>query len=201
MRQGPFAGDRNMEKSGGYNVDNLIRAAMQGDSEAFGALVDIYRNRIRFYLWKRVGNLHDAEDLTQDVFTKAYKAIGRFRQKKSCLQRCFEGWLFTLARNVATDYVRELGRHKLSYPPPGWGRSEDLSPDEVAERIEKIEDLAEALERAKLSAKEKAALDLKYVRGVRYKQIALLQNCSTGTVKKTIFRALEKLKNYLQQKE
>jgi RNA polymerase sigma-70 factor (ECF subfamily) len=87
-------------------IDNLVSSAVGGDTEAFGALFDIYADRVFAFVRSRVDNRHDAEDITETVFLKAFEAIPSYRRKGVP----FGAWLFRIARNAVVDHVRRSGR-------------------------------------------------------------------------------------------
>jgi RNA polymerase sigma-70 factor, ECF subfamily len=78
-----------------------IRAAKQ-DSKAFGDLYKLYVEQVFRYLYSRIGNVHEAEDITAQTFLVAFESFDRFRQEEH-----FASWLFTIARNKAMDHFRQ----------------------------------------------------------------------------------------------
>ena len=87
-------------------LERLVRKAAQGDARAFGELYDEYVDRVYSFVRARVSSSHDAEDLTETVFLKAYEAIGRYDDRGLP----FSAWLFRIARNVTIDWHRRSGR-------------------------------------------------------------------------------------------
>jgi RNA polymerase sigma-70 factor (ECF subfamily) len=79
----------------------IIRAAKQ-DSKAFGDLYKLYVEQVFRYLYSRIGNVHEAEDITAQTFLVAFESFDRFRQEEH-----FASWLFTIARNKAMDHFRQ----------------------------------------------------------------------------------------------
>lgn len=88
------------------HVDKLVSRASQGDSGAFGRLYDLFADRIYGFALLRIHDHHDAEDLTETVFLKAWKAIGSYDLRGLP----FEAWLFRIARNAIIDEVRKRRR-------------------------------------------------------------------------------------------
>ncbi len=80
----------------------LVQRAVAHDAEAFGKLYDMHVDRIYRHIYYRVGNETDAEDLTQQVFLKAWQAIGRYKK----MSAPFVGWLMTIAHNLVVDFYR-----------------------------------------------------------------------------------------------
>jgi RNA polymerase sigma-70 factor (ECF subfamily) len=87
-------------------VDRLVRRAVKGDTDAFGRIYDLYADRIYGFVRSRLRNAHDAEDVTEIVFLKAFEAIGKYDRRGIP----FGAWLFRIARNAVIDYVRREGR-------------------------------------------------------------------------------------------
>ena len=81
-------------------VEEIVDRAVSGDTEAFGRLYDIYADRIYRHIYYRTSNVDDARDLTQEVFTKAWKVLPKYKRTKTP----FLGWLFTISHNRVIDY-------------------------------------------------------------------------------------------------
>jgi RNA polymerase sigma-70 factor (ECF subfamily) len=88
------------------HVDRIVRRAVRGDAEAFGRIYDMYVDRIYGFVKSRVRNAHDAEDITETVFLKAFEAIKSYDRRGLP----FGAWLFRIARNATVDHVRRQGR-------------------------------------------------------------------------------------------
>ncbi len=78
-----------------------------GDERAFNQLVQKYKSEIISYVRRKVGNDEDADDITQDVFVKMYRALPKWQPRVS-----FKTWLYTIARNQCTDYHRTQAYHR-----------------------------------------------------------------------------------------
>ena len=92
--------ERNTEATA--DIDLLIDGAISGDADDFGRLYDFYVERVYRHIYYRVGNTKDAEDLTQQVFIRAWKAIGRYQITTSP----FLAWLMRISHNLVIDYYR-----------------------------------------------------------------------------------------------
>lgn len=88
------------------HIDRLVRRAVRGDAEAFGRIYDIYVDRVYAFVRARIGDHHDAEDVTETVFLKAYSAITSYDRRGLP----FGAWLFRIARNATVDHLRRSGR-------------------------------------------------------------------------------------------
>jgi len=85
------------------SCEELAEHCQDGDQQAYAELVNRYGSKIHGFLLKLVGNTHDAEDLTQEVFVKAYRSIQKFDT-----HRPFAPWLFTIARRAAATFYRRI---------------------------------------------------------------------------------------------
>ncbi len=105
------------------HIDRLVRRAVRGDVEAFGKLYDEYVDRVFAFVRTRVGNQHDAEDVAETVFLKAFGAIKTYDRRGLP----FGAWLFRIARNATVDHLRRSGRT----PEPVEDVEVHTSPDPV----------------------------------------------------------------------
>ena len=80
----------------------LIHAVLSGDDEAFGTLVKKYQKSVHALAWRKIGDFHYAEEITQDTFIQAYKKLSTL---KDCNQ--FAGWLYVITNNLCTDWLRK----------------------------------------------------------------------------------------------
>jgi len=111
----PEETDAPVEPKQAEDEPEMVQAAVAGNREAFIALYDRHVDRVYRYLYYRVGNTHDTEDLVQQVFLKAWENIGSYRE----LGRPFSSWLLTIARNLSITFYRR--RHpNQSLDEPGY---------------------------------------------------------------------------------
>lgn len=89
-------------------VENLVRRAQQGHSEAFGGLYEAFYDKIYRYVMFKTGDSLEAEDLTEEVFLRMLESIGSFKWQGYP----FTSWLFRIAHNLVIDYYRKSGRQK-----------------------------------------------------------------------------------------
>jgi len=166
----------------------FIRAARQ-DPRAFGELYKLYVNHVFKYLCSRVGNVHDAEDITAQTFLAAFEAFDRFHRDGN-----FAPWLFAIARNKATDHFRQ---HKNStsidaagdFPVDSDPLTDMIRSEQAAALSKLIHDLPE---------EEQELLRLRFLAGMSFPQIALLFHHNEDAVKKTIYRLLARLQSQLE---
>lgn len=177
-----------------------IERILSGDREAFRDLVERYQDRLFNVLVRILGSHHDAEDLLQEVFMKAYRALGNYQGESQLYT-----WLYRIAVNAALSHRRK-GRTRgpvlsLDQPlssdgpipdpaDPGRTVTEEV---EAAEVVEEVRRGIEALE-----DDHRAILVLKDIEGLAYEEIAEVMQCPRGTVKSRIHRARMALRAQLK---
>lgn len=169
----------------------LISRARGGDREAFGALVEQYRDNVYRLAYRMCGNAYDADEAAQEAFVAAWRALPNFRGDAK-----FSTWLYRLTTNAAIDVMRREKRHQTV----GDGEMIDLaddadSPQETVERTEQQEAVQKAL--ATLSEEYREVLLLRYMEELDYAEIAEVLQLPSGTVKSRINRAKAALKTAL----
>ena len=169
----------------------LISRARGGDRDAFGALVEQYRDNVYRLAYRMCGNAYDADEAAQEAFVAAWRALPNFRGDAK-----FSTWLYRLTTNAAIDVMRREKRHQTV----GDGEMIDLaddadSPQETVERTEQQEAVQEAL--ATLSEEYREVLLLRYMEEMDYAEIAEVLQLPSGTVKSRINRAKAALKTAL----
>jgi RNA polymerase sigma-70 factor, ECF subfamily len=168
----------------------LTRRSQAGDTEAFDELVTKYRAKIFAMVYCMVRNEHDAWDLTQEAFLKAWQSIHRYEGRSS-----FYTWLYSITFNLSIYSLHRKGRREeveLNEAIP----SSLPSPSVNYQRTEIREQVDEAL--AKLSPKQRAVVVLKELEGLQYHEIAEILNLSVGTVMSRLFYARKKLQFMLR---
>ena len=172
--------------------DKLVKRAKKGDSRAFDLLVLKYQGRVAQLVSRYVNNAAEVEDVTQEAFIKAYRALPKFRGDSA-----FYTWLYRIAANAAKNHLVALGRRPTtdlalddseSYEVPGR-LTDNESPDEVimGQQLEAV--ISQAIDALPLELK--AALTLREFEGLSYDEIAEVLECPIGTVRSRIFRARE----------
>lgn len=175
-------------------VDQQLVARVQnGDKNAFNLLVVKYQQRIFNLILQVVRDVEEAEDLAQDTFIKAYRALAKFRG--DC---AFYTWLYSIALNNARNCLASRSRRPLVYdsevdseePFESRERLTDIdSPESVALADEIGVAIHEALDA--LPEELRVALVLRELEGLSYDEIATAMGCPIGTVRSRIFRARE----------
>jgi RNA polymerase sigma-70 factor (ECF subfamily) len=146
---------------------DLIARAVQGDADAFGDLYERYLARIYRYVFYRVSDVAEAEDLTEMVFLKAWEALRDYRLRDVP----FGAWLYRIAHNVVVDRHRT---HKETLALEGHLVLHDTvsSPEDSLDRRETIESVAHAL--AQLSPIHRQVLTLRFISGLSHAETALV---------------------------
>ncbi len=164
----------------------LVAKSCEGDTSAFGMLVDRYRGKIYAMLYQMVQNEQDAWDLSQDAFVKAWKALPGFRRTSA-----FYTWLYRIAMNGALDWLRKRSRaHTVSLDEAGpeglaaMGPLKDHTTPETPDQTIERHDVATRIESAlgELSEDHRAVIVLRELHGMQYEEIAEAVGCSLGTV-------------------
>jgi RNA polymerase sigma-70 factor (ECF subfamily) len=165
---------------------DLIAKAKQGDVDAFCLLVSGHKRAMHSLALRFCGNHHDAEDLSQDVFLNAYRAIDRFRGDSS-----FHTWLRRIMVNSFLSHKRrkELPRagnvaEGAGFPIAGSDRTafNNIVVQQILQRLEEV------------PARQRLMFIMKHQEGLTCEEIADYFGTSVGTVKKTLFRVVEKLR-------
>ncbi len=178
----------------------LVRRAREGDPRAFDLLVRKYQHKIVQLVSRYVHNAADAQDVAQEAFIKAYRALPRFRGDSA-----FYTWLYRIAINTAKNHLVAASRR-----PPGddidavdaeqfggeSGLKEYGTPERMVLKDEIGRTIAEAIEA--LPEDLRTAITLRELEGLSYEEIAEAMNCPIGTVRSRIFRAREAIEKRLQ---
>jgi len=174
---------------------NLALRAGKGDAAAFGALYDRYVEAVYRYVFYRVRNDADAEDLVSDVFMRALRAIPRYEPRVA-----FLAWLYRIARNAVIDRARRSRiqisfEDALAHP----GVDQVVEPDATILALSDKEAVRGAL--AKLTPLQQEVIVLRFVEGYSTQEIATLVGKREGTVRGIQFRALEALRTLIPSRE
>ncbi len=183
-------------------LTRLVEKARDGNRTAFDQLIDRYQGDIYRMIYYRIRQQMDAEDLTQDVFIRAYRSIARLRE----LGR-FRSWLYTIAVNRVNDHLRKK-RVRSIFKSSDEGPEVQPEADEHREKPEALEqvlkeDFWRQVDRIaqKLSRMEREVFMLRFMDDLNITEIAHILKKSESTVKTHLYRALAKFKkeNSLRQ--
>ncbi len=174
-------------------LKRLVERGQQGNKEALEELYLLHFDRIYSYLHMSVGNRHDAEDLTTQVFVKMLESIGKFRWRSAP----FSAWLFRIAHNLAMDHFRANKRwqpeEEVPEPDPGEGSAAE---EEALQSIGR-QSMLELIE--KLSHEQQQVLTLKFVFNFSNAEAATILDKTEGAIKSLQHRALASLQRQLDQ--
>jgi RNA polymerase sigma-70 factor (ECF subfamily) len=171
----------------------LVARVQRGEKGAFDLLVRKYQHKVAKLVSRFVRDRAEIEDVTQEAFIRAYRAIGSFRGESA-----FYTWLYRIAVNTAKNYLESQGRR-----PPGSDveaeTAEQLEGGELLrdtatpERHLLTDEIAATVRRVleSLPADLRSAITLREIEGLSYEEIAEVMDCPIGTVRSRIFRARE----------
>lgn len=165
-------------------VERRVRAARQGDAEAFALLYHHYVHRVYRYLYARVQDQDDAEDLTSQTFLAALESLPRYRSRGR-----FAAWLFTIARNEANEHFRrrrsDLDLDSVATP------SSDPDPSSLVVGAQQQAALQRMI--GELSQQEQELLRLRYGAELSFEEMAHVLGKGREAVKKALYRLLARL--------
>lgn len=181
---------------------DLVRRALAGSQDAYRDLLLRYQRPVLSLIRRMIRNSSLAEDLAQEVFLKAFRALASFDQNRK-----FSSWLFKIAHNTAIDQLRrkELSTVPLESPDRDQTDLVAVLPDASAEtpagRAQR-RDLAAAIEGAVASLKPlyREVVVLRYSEGLTYEEIAAITDLPLGTVKTHLFRARKAMVAHLEER-
>jgi RNA polymerase sigma-70 factor (ECF subfamily) len=171
----------------------LVKRARDGDEDAFGAIINLYRHKVIGYCYRMIGS--DAEDTAQEIFVKFYLALYRFDSS-----RPIEPFLFRIAHNHCVDVLKKKTIRTIPFLKNDDGtqemqvKDERPNPEEWAQRAELQNALNHAL--ATIPVLYRSPLIMWHVEGIPYEKIAKILELPMGTVKARIHRG----RKMLQQK-
>ena len=168
----------------------LVERAQRGDTRAFDLLVLKYQGRIAALVSRFVNNPSEIEDVTQEAFIKAFRALPKFRGDSA-----FYTWLYRIAANAAKNYLVAKGRRPSSdadiddaeFYEDGGALRDTENPENSLFGHELAKVVSETLD--SLPVELKRALSLREFEGLSYEEIAEVMDCPVGTVRSRIFRA------------
>ena len=180
----------------------LIELVNAGHINAFNSLVLRYRDRVFSVVYNMTSNREDANDVTQDVFVKAFHNIHRFQQKST-----FFTWLYRIAVNTAISFIKKNRNRQFfsleNFEEEGISGklAEILSSRKHSRRELLLQELQEKLNEAlqKLSVKHRTTVVLFEIEGLSHKDIGEILNCSEGTVRSRLHYAKNELQNYMKE--
>ena len=179
----------------------LVTRAQQGDKQAFNLLVEKYQRKLSRLLSRFIRDQAEVEDVTQEAFIKAYRALPAFRGDSA-----FYTWLYRIGINTAKNYLMAMGRRA---PTSTEVEAEDAESFEEGEQLRDINtpesvlltnEIAETVNSTieQLPEELRRAIQMRELEGMSYEDIAQAMDCPIGTVRSRIFRAREAIAERLR---
>lgn len=179
----------------------LVERVQQGDKQAFGLLVSKYQRKLIRLLSRWIRDPAEVEDIAQEAFIKAYRALPNFRGDSA-----FYTWLYRIGINTAKNYLTAQGRRAPtstsfdSEEAEGFDEGEQLRDYNTPERILMSKQIGNTVNSAMADLPEdlRTAITLREIEGLSYEEIAQIMDCPIGTVRSRIFRAREAIAEKLK---
>ncbi|WP_096186315.1 RNA polymerase sigma factor SigW [Evansella halocellulosilytica] len=181
-------------------VKKIVMEVKKGNQQAFEELVELYKDKVYQVAYRMLGNTHEAQDIAQEAFLRAYTNIDSYD-----INRKFSTWIFRIATNLAIDRIRKkkpdfhledqvAGTEDLTYYSQ-IATDEDLPEDQVVQ-LEMQEWIQHEV--MMLPPKYRSAIILKYMQDLSLKEISEILNLPVATVKTRIHRGREALRKRLR---
>lgn len=171
----------------------LIRRILSGDDSAFSTLVERYQKGVHALIWRKVGDFHHAEELTQDVFLQVYRKLGTLKDPK-----CFAGWLYVIANRLSLNWIQRRKPTMQSLENTPVEEIEESSyrhylmeareTETTERRSEVVKHLLE-----KLPESERTVVTLHYLGEMTTREISKFLGVSVNTIKSRLRRGRERL--------
>jgi len=179
----------------------LVERAQRGDKQAFALLVEKYQRKLARLLSRFIRDAAEVEDVTQEAFIKAYRALPAFRGDSA-----FYTWLYRIGINTAKNYLMALGRRAPTSTEveaeeaEGYDEGEQLRDINTPESLLLSNEIAETVNATieKLPEELRKAIQMREIEGMSYEDIAQAMDCPIGTVRSRIFRAREAIAEQLR---
>ena len=179
----------------------LVERAQRGDKQAFELLVEKYQRKLARLLSRFIRDPAEVEDVTQEAFIKAYRALPAFRGDSA-----FYTWLYRIGINTAKNYLMAMGRRAPTSTEveaeeaEGFEAGEQLRDINTPESVLLSKEIAETVNATieKLPEELRKAIQMREIEGMSYEDIAQAMDCPIGTVRSRIFRAREAIAEQLR---
>jgi RNA polymerase sigma-70 factor (ECF subfamily) len=186
------------EKSWSHGGVDQVVLAQKGSRDAFSGLIDLFHRDIFNLIFYRLRSRMDAEDLTQDVFTQAFKNLSQLKEPEK-----FKSWIYSIAVNRVRDHYR---KKKIRSWVGFFSENEETNPENIqnikADQDDPLEDMLKKdfwthmeMAMASLSRMEKEVFLLRFLDHLGLKEIAQTLKKSESTIKTHLYRALVKMQN------
>lgn len=189
-----MTGDRDIDQQ-------LVERVQKGDQRAFGLLVEKYQRKLGRLLGRMIRDQAEVEDVVQESFIKAYRALPNFRGDSA-----FYTWLYRIGINTAKNHLVAMGRRPQASndieieDAENFEDGDELRTVDTPESELMTKEIAQTVSAAMEALPEelKSAISLREIEGLSYEEIASMMNCPIGTVRSRIFRAREAIAEKLR---
>ncbi len=172
------------------NEEQLIAGALKGNEDAYRRLLNSYKGRIFSYVYRIVKNYHDAEDITFDTFIRGFKSLKSFDRARS-----FSTWLYTIAHNLAIDFLRKK-KIEYDYLDERYPASTDIVKEyNDKQKLDKID-----LALYQLAPIDREIVILFHKEEKSYEEISEIINIPITTIKTRLHRTRLKLRELFREK-
>ncbi len=179
----------------------LVARAQAGDKRAFELLVEKYQRKLARLLSRFIRDPAEVEDVTQEAFIKAYRALPAFRGDSA-----FYTWLYRIGINTAKNYLMAMGRRAPTSTEveaeeaEGFDEGEQLRDINTPESLLLSKEIGQTVNDTieQLPEELRTAIQMREIEGMSYEDIAKAMNCPIGTVRSRIFRAREAIAEQLR---
>jgi RNA polymerase sigma-70 factor (ECF subfamily) len=179
----------------------LVARAQRGDKQAFELLVEKYQRKLARLLSRFIRDPAEVEDVTQEAFIKAYRALPAFRGDSA-----FYTWLYRIGINTAKNYLMAMGRRAPTSTEveaedaEGFEEGEQLRDINTPESVLLSNEIARTVNATieQLPEELRTAIQMREIEGMSYEDIAKAMDCPIGTVRSRIFRAREAIAERLR---
>jgi len=181
-----------------------IERTLAGDRDAFRVLVERHSHSVFRLAYRLTGNQHDAEEVVQEAFLRAYQKLGQFEARAN-----FSTWVYRIAANYSIDLTRRKrkeearretslmsGQDNMEQDPIDLLPDSQPSPERLTQSLELRRQMEQAL--ASLSHAERTAFVMRHWEGCGIEEIAAVLNSNSGAAKNAVFRAVQKLRQMLE---
>jgi RNA polymerase sigma-70 factor, ECF subfamily len=196
--------DREAVQSAARDSDAIaVERTLAGERDAFRVLVERHSQQLFRLAYRMTGNEHDAEEVVQEAFLRAYRNLGQFGSRAN-----FGTWAYRIAANYAIDRMRQKKKEdsrrktptsaeeELEQDPLDLVADERPNPDRLAVNTELRQKMQEALKN--LSCSERTAFVMRHWEGCAIEEIAAVLKSTTSAAKNTVFRSVQKLRRALE---
>ena len=182
----------------------LIKLAQRGDYKAFESLVQKYDRQVLNIAYSFRNNEDDAKDIYQEVFIRVFNGLKNFQFRSE-----FSTWLFRITTNVCLTYktkkektaIDSLDRTVSNDDDNSTSLGDLIETDDSSDSLAENSDMARYINQGldRLPPKQKLVFTLKHFQGYKIKEIAQMMNCNDGTIKRYLFNATGKMRDYLKK--